>query len=72
MLEGTSGSLWSSLLLKEGSTMKSDNVTQGFVQLSLENSQGWDCTASLENLSHRLTVPVVKVYPYNHSEPLSF
>lgn len=41
MLEGNSGSLWSKLLLKAGSTMKAEEVAQGFFQLSSKGFQGW-------------------------------
>lgn len=40
MLEGNSGSPWSKLPLKAGSTMK-EEVAQGFFQLSPERFQGW-------------------------------
>jgi len=66
MLEGTSGHLWVQTPAK-----MLDEVTQWFIQLSLEKSQGWRCTASLGNLAHCLAVPVVKVSTI-HSEPLSF
>lgn len=40
-LEGTSGGLWSSLLLQAGPAVRSDQVAQGFAQLGLESLHGW-------------------------------
>jgi len=41
MLEGTSGSVWSSLLFQAGSPVRSDQGAQCFARLGLENLQGW-------------------------------
>lgn len=41
MLEGNSGSPWSKLSLNAGSTMKVEEVAQGFCQLSPEGFQEW-------------------------------
>ena len=51
-MTGTSGGLWSNLLLKVGAALRSDQVAQGFIQSGLENLQG----PRLQNLSGQLTL----------------
>lgn len=77
-----SGGLWYSPLLKAGSTLNSDLVAQGFIQLYLESLQG--CTACLCSSFQCLTVLVLeklfliyspragKAFSYIQSEPLMF
>ena len=38
---GTSGCLWSKLLLRAEPALRSDQVAQGFIQSSLKKLQGW-------------------------------
>lgn len=71
MLEGNSGSPWSKLPLKAGSTMK-EEVAQGFFQLSPERFQGWRLHCLSGKPDPCWTVAQCIIFPYVHSEPFSF
>jgi len=63
-LEGTSGGLFSNLLIKAGSALRSDQVAQDVIQPGLENPKDGVCTTFLSNLLHCLGVVTVKSFSF--------
>lgn len=75
-LKGTSAGL-SNFLLTASLAVSSNQVTHGFIQLSLGNilvSNIWDCIIFPSNLFQCLTVLIgkKKAFPYTQAEPLHF
>lgn len=72
-LDGTLPGLQSNLLLKAGSTQNSDQVSQGFVHLGLENLQRPESTQPLWTSVPKLNYPLTEfIFPCIQADPPHF